>query len=302
MVEMKQSSPVFAMPVLGFGTWMMGGDIKKNPANDDEAEVRAIRRAIAKGVTHIDTAELYAEGHAEKIVGKAMKSTERSQLFIASKVWSANLKYDELIKSAINSLKRLDTEYLDIYYIHGPNPSIPLKETVEAMDTLMRYGLIKNIGVSNFNVALLEEAQSYTKNKIVANQVHYNLVFRRPEVDGVLEYCQKNGIMLVAWRPLQEVVAVAQSVPLLEQIAWKYEKSLAQIALNWLVSQPRVVTISTMRTAQHLQDNLNAVNWKMEDDDVERLRQELPVKLREVEMNFSFVFDKVNMMMERPLL
>lgn len=302
MVEMKQSSHTFALPVLGCGTWMMGGDIKKNPANDDEAEVRAIRRAIAKGVTHIDTAELYAEGHAEKIVGKAMKSAERSQLFIASKVWSDNLKYDELIKSAINSLKRLDTEYLDLYYIHGPSRSIPLKETVEAMDALMRYGLIKNIGVSNFSVALMEEAQSYTKNKIVANQVHYNLVFRRPEVDGVLEYCQKNGIMLVAWRPLQEVVTMAQGVPLLEQLGWKYEKSLAQIALNWLVSQPQVVTISTMRTARHLQENLNAVNWKMEGEDIERLRQELPAKLREVEMNSSFVFDKVNMMMERPLL
>ena len=302
MVEIKQSSPDFAMPVLGCGTWMMGGDIKKNPANDDEAEVRAIRRAIAKGVAHIDTAELYAEGHAETIVGKAIKRTERSQLFIASKVWSDNLRYDELIKSAINSLKRLDTEYLDLYYIHGPSRSIPLKETVEAMDALMRYGLIKNIGVSNFSVALMEEAQSYTKNKIVANQVHYNLVFRRPEVDGVLEYCQKNGIMLVAWRPLQEVVTMAQGVPLLEQLGWKYEKSLAQIALNWLVSQPQVVTISTMRTARHLQDNLNAVNWKMEGEDIERLRQELPAKLREVEMNSSFVFDKVNMMMERPLL
>jgi diketogulonate reductase-like aldo/keto reductase len=302
MVEMKQSGNAFAMPVLGFGTWMMGGNLKRNASNDDDADVRAIRRAIAKGVTHIDTAELYAEGHAEKIVGKAMKSAERSQLFIASKVWSDNLKYDDLIKSAINSLKRLDTEYLDLYYIHGPNRNIPLKETVEAMDTLVKYGLIRNIGVSNFSVALMEEAQSYTKNKIVANQVHYNLVFRRPEVDGMLEYCQKNNVMLVAWRPLQEVVTMAQSVPLLEQMGWRYEKSLAQIAINWLVSQPQVVTISTMRTARHLQDNLNAIDWKMEEQDIERLRQELPAMLREVEMSSSFVFDKVNMMMERPLL
>jgi diketogulonate reductase-like aldo/keto reductase len=302
MVEMKQADNAFAMPVLGFGTWMMGGNLKRNPANDDEAEVRAIRRAINKGVMHIDTAELYAEGHAEKIIAKAIKNCERSQLFIASKVWSDNLKYDDLIKSAINSLKRLNTEYLDLYYIHGPNRNIPLKETVEAMDTLVRYGLIKNIGVSNFSAELMEEAQSHTKNKIVANQVHYNLVFRRPEVDGVLEYCQKNGVMLVAWRPLQEVVTLAQGVPLLEQMCWKYEKTLAQIAINWLVSQPQVVTISTMRTARHLQDNLNAVNWKMDGEDAARLRHELPKMLREVQLNSSFVFDKVNMMMERPLL
>lgn len=290
------------MPVLGFGTWMMGGELKRNPANDDEADVRAIRRAIAKGVTHIDTAELYAEGFAEKIVAKAIKSCQRSQLFIASKVWSDNLKYDDLIKSAINSLKRLDTEYLDLYYIHGPNRNIPLRETIEAMDTLVRYGLIKNIGVSNFDAEQLAEAQALAQNKIVANQVHYNLVFRRPELNGVLDYCQKNGVMLVAWRPLQEVMATAQHVPLLEQMCWKYEKTLAQIALNWLVSQPQVVTISTMRTARHLQDNLGALDWKMEDGDIERLRHELPEMLREVQMNSSFVFDKVNIMMERPLL
>ena len=290
------------MPVLGFGTWMMGGELKRNPANDDEADVRAIRRAIAKGVTHIDTAELYAEGFAEKIVAKAIKNCQRSQLFIASNVWSANLKYDDLIKSAINSLRRLEIEYLNLYYLHGPNRNIPLQETIEAMDALVRYGLIKNIGVSNFDAEQLAEAQSYTQNKIVANQVHYNLVFRRPELNGVLDYCQKNGVMLVAWRPLQEVMATAQHVPLLEQMCWKYEKNLAQIAINWLVSQPQVVTISTMRTARHLQDNLDALNWKMEDDDIERLRRELPGMLREVQMNSSFVFDKVNIMMERPLL
>jgi len=301
-METKQAGENFAIPVLGFGTWMMGGDLKRNPDNDDEADVRALRRAIGKGVTHIDTAELYAGGFVEKIVGKAIKNFERSQLFIASKAWSANLKYDDVIKSAINSLKRLDTEYLDLYYIHEFNREIPLRETLEAMDTLVRYGLIRNIGVSNFNVEQLRAAQACTKHRIVANQVHYNLVYRKPEANGMLEYCRQHGVVLVAWRPLQEVLAAAPEIVLLERMSEKYDKTLAQIALNWLVSQAPVAAISTMRTAAHLRDNLEAVDWKMDERDIERLRRELPQALREKENRAFIVSEKLSRLLELPLL
>lgn len=301
-METKQAGENFAIPVLGFGTWMMGGDLKRNPDHDDEADVRALRRAISKGITHIDTAELYAGGFAEKIVGKAIKNFERATLFIASKVWSDNLKYDDVIKSAINSLKRLDTEYLDLYYIHEFNRAIPLRETLEAMDTLVRYGLIRNIGVSNFNVEQLRAAQACTKHRIVANQVHYNLVYRKPEANGMLEYCRQHGVVLVAWRPLQEVLAAAPEIVLLERMSEKYDKTLSQIALNWLVSQAPVAAISTMRTAAHLRDNLEALNWKMEERDIEQLRRELPQALREKENRASIVSEKLSRLLERPLL
>lgn len=170
------------------------------------------------------------------------------------------------------------------------------------MDTLVRYGLIKNIGVSNFNVEQLREAQSYSKNKIVANQVHYNLVYRKPEANGMLEYCKKNDVLLIAWRPLQEVVAMTPGIPIMESMCEKYDKTIAQIAINWLVAQPQIATITTMRTSRHLHDNLEALAWKMTERDIECLRRELPKALRERELNLAIISEKLSRFLERPMI
>lgn len=266
----------FTMPVYGFGTWMMGGGFNRDPDNDDEADIKAIKTAIEEGITHIDTAESYAEGYAEKLVAEAIKGYDRSKLFLVSKVKPENLKYDDLIRSAKASLERLQTNYLDLYLIHRPNPAIPLKETMRAMDTLVEEGLIKYIGISNFSVATTEEAQSYTKYKIVANQVHYNLKFREPEQSGLLDYCQKKDIMLIAWRPVQKGLLVGKGIQILDEMARKYAKTPAQIAINWLISQPNVVTLSKTTSIAHLKENLGAVGWEMEEEDIEKLRKEFP--------------------------
>ena len=183
---------------------MMGGDYHYDPNNDDEADITAIRAAIEMGITHIDTAERYAERHAEELVGQAIKGYDRTKLFIVSKVSPEHLRYEDVIASAKESLERLQTEYLDLYLVHIPNPEIPIEETMRAMDVLLAKGLVKNIGVSNFTIERPEEAQSHTKNRIVANQLHLNLIFREPERKGLLEYCQKNDVMFVAWRPVQK--------------------------------------------------------------------------------------------------
>ena len=136
--------------------------------------------------------------------------------------------------------------------------------------------LIKHIGVCNFNKEHLAEAQSYTKNKIVCNQVHYNLMFREPEQDGLVEYCQNNDVFLSAWRPigkgnlLEEIPLVAQ------EMCDKYKKTPAQIAINWLVSQPYVITLSKTRHPDHLNENLGALGWQMDSEDIEQLRKEYP--------------------------
>lgn len=265
------------MPVFGMGTWMMGGDVKRDPANDDEADIKAIKTAIGMGITHIDTAEKYAEGYAEWLVGQAIKDYDRSKLFICSKVAESNLRYDDLIKSCKQSLKRLQTNYLDLYMIHAPNPEIPIKETMRAMDLLLEEGLIKNISVSNFSIERTKEAQSYTKNKIVANQLHLNLIFREPERKGLLEYCQKNDIMFIAWRPVQKGLITKKGVyKILDEMCKKYNKTPAQIAMNWLISQPNVVTLSKMRNIKHLKENLGAIGWQMEREDIEKLRSDFP--------------------------
>lgn len=266
----------FEMPIFGMGTWRMGGDYHYDPSNDDEADIRAIRAAIEIGITHIDTAETYAEGHAERLVGQAIKGYDREKLFIVSKVSPEHLRYDDLIASAKGSLERLETDYLDLYLIHHPNPNIRIVETMRAMDALVDEGLVKNIGVSNFTVERLEEAQAHTKNRIVANQLHLNLIYREPERKGLLEYCQKNDVMFVAWRPMQKGLLAKRGIKVLDEMCEKYGRSPAQIAINWLVSQPNVVTLSKMRNVEHIKENLGAIGWQMDEEDIDRLRRDFP--------------------------
>lgn len=277
IIETKNFGNGFSIPVFGIGTWMMGGAFERDPNNDDNLDVQAIKFAISRGVSHIDTAEKYAAGFAEKIVSNAIKGFDRSRLFITSKVWKTNLGYDDLIKAARASLNRLEIEYLDLYFIHWPNGTIPLRETMSAMDALVYDGLVRNIGVSNFTVAQINEAQSYTKNRIVAAQMHYNLAFREPEENGMLEYCQKFDIALISWRPLRDLLSNVYREPVIEQMCQKYRKTAVQIAINWLISQPNVVTISGMRTREHLEENLGALNWRMGDDDIQLLREKVPI-------------------------
>jgi len=264
------------MPIFGMGTWRMGGDYHYDPSNDDEADIRAIRAAIEIGITHIDTAETYAEGHAERLVGQAIKGYDREKLFIVSKVPPEHLRYDDLIASAKGSLERLETDYLDLYLIHHPNPNIRIVETMRAKDVLVDEGLVKNIGVSNFTVERLEEAQAHTKNRIVANQLHLNLIYREPERKGLLEYCQKNDVMFVAWRPMQKGLLTKRGIKVLDEMCEKYGRSPAQIAINWLVSQPNVVTLSKMRNVEHIKENLGAIGWQMDEEDIDRLRRDFP--------------------------
>ena len=201
-IPIKSLHPDFSIPAFGLGSWMMGGKLEKD--NDGVADEKAVREAIDQGITHIDTAELYAAGFAEEIVGNAIAKYDRSKLMIVSKVSSANLHYKNVIESAEKSLLRLKTDYLDLYLVHAANPSIPMKETMDALTEIKRRGMIRNIGVSNFTKERMQEAQSYTKERIVANQVHYNLRYREPELTGLTQYCLENKIILVAWRPISE--------------------------------------------------------------------------------------------------
>lgn len=267
----------FEIQVFGVGTWKMGGDQNYDPSNNDEADIKGIKAAIDAGITHIDTAEVYSQGHAEKLVAKAIKGYDRSQLFIVSKVYRTNLKHDDVLRACQNSLKRLKTDYLDLYLIHAPDPDIPIKETMAAMDKLKAKGLIKNIGISNFNVKRSKEAQAHTQNKIVANQLHLNLIYREPERDGLIKYCQQNDIMFIAWRPVQYgLLAKKGKYQILDEMCKKYQKTPVQIAINWLISQDNMVTLSKMRDTKHLEENLGAIGWEMEKKDIDRLYKEFP--------------------------
>ncbi|HET9946559.1 MAG TPA: aldo/keto reductase [Patescibacteria group bacterium] len=276
VIPTKKLQNGFEMPVFGLGTWQMGGRHEHDLNNNDDADIAAVRQALDAGITHIDTAESYAQGYAEVLVGKAIKPYDRSKIFLASKAHQENLSYERIIHSAKESLKRLQTDYLDLYYAHRFNPDIPLKETMRGMDSLVEEGLIRHIAVSNFTVEQCKEAQSYTKHKIVANQLHLNLQYREAERKGLVEYCQQNDIFFVAWRPLQKGMLLEEKSGVLFEMMQKYKKTAAQIAINWLISQKNMVTLSKMGSKEHLKENLGALGWEMEKEDIARLDKEFP--------------------------
>lgn len=261
------------MPVFGIGTWYMGGTMVADTSKDDE-EVQAIKAALDLGVTHIDTAELYGNGHAEELVAQVVKNKDRSKLFIVSKVWQANLAYEDVLTACRASLDRLQTDYLDLYLIHAPNPAIPPEETMRALDQLKAQGSIKEIGVSNFSVKQLKLAQKLTKNKIVTNQIHYSLAYQ--DWQDVVSYCQENDILITAYRPVERGVLTEPGIKVLDEMCQKYDKTPAQVAINWLISQDNIVTLAKMSHIEHLEENLRVLGWQMEIEDIERLRREFP--------------------------
>ena len=268
-MEYKSLTEEVKIPVLGIGTWGMGGEFSKDYSSDRE-DISALKTAISLGMTHIDTAELYANGHSEELVGQAIRNFNRNNLFITTKVWADHLKYNDLIRAAERSLKRMKINYIDLYLVHWPNPNVPLKETVRALDFLVDKGIAKFIGVSNFSLPLLKETQRYSKNKIVSNQVEYNLLERTPEKE-LLPYCQKEDIMLVAYKPLNRGELAKSNYELMNFLTEKYKKSPAQISLNSLISKPKVVVIPKASTILHLMDNLGAIGWRLEKEDLQKL-------------------------------
>lgn len=275
-IPVKKLKSGFGMPVFGIGTWEMGGEFEHDQDNDDKADVAAIKTAIDLGVTHIDTAEIYADGYAEKLVGRAIKEYDRSKLFIVSKVEPENFGYKKALRSCERSLERLRTSYLDLYLLHWYEEGVSLKETMRALDKLVERGSVRNIGVSNFGVERLKEAQSYSKNKIVCDQVHYNLIVREPERKSLLKYCQKNDIIMTAYRPLEKGGLANDPPRVLREIANKYKKTPAQVAINWLISQKNVVAIAKSRNIEHLKENMGAIGWNMDKKDIGILCRDFP--------------------------
>lgn len=265
------------IPVLGLGTWLIGGATEADYSNDENA-IQAIKKAIELGYYHIDTAEYYGNGHCEELIGQAIKGIDRKSLFITSKVWETNLKYNDVIESAKKSLKRLGTDYIDLYLIHSPSTNIPIEETMKAFDYLVDNKMIKNIGVSNFKVTQLIKAQKHTKHKIVANQIEYSLLTRnKGKYSGninmeseTIPYCQENDIIIMAERPIERGL-ILNSHPLLDKLEVKYNKTKAQIAMNWLISKKNVITIPKSTNENHLKENLGSIGWKIEQEDLKLL-------------------------------
>jgi diketogulonate reductase-like aldo/keto reductase len=265
-LEFHEIIPGVKIPKIGLGTWGMGGKQIEDKTWDEETII-AIRMAIDLGISHIDTAEYYGAGHCEELVGKAIQPYRRESLFITTKVWRTNLHYDNLIKSMKASLNRLRQDYVDLFLIHWPNYQIPLRETMKALERCVEEGYTKYIGVSNFSAKLIQDAQKLLKEQyIIADQVEYSLLDQKPRTN-LLPYLRNTNRILIANSPLAKGILTKINQKTLMDIAEKYMKTPAQIALNWVASQENVVAIPKSTNPIHLLEFVDSINWRLKMED-----------------------------------
>jgi diketogulonate reductase-like aldo/keto reductase len=262
------------IPVLGLGTWGMGGLSSRNIKNDHEA-VTALRLGLQLEMSFVDTAEMYGSGHTEEVVAQALEG-QRDSAFLATKVSGEHLSYDGVLKSCDMSLKRLETKYVDLYQVHWPNSRIPISETMRAMEQLVKDGKIRHVGVSNFSVKQTREAQEALSSvELVSNQVEYSLMERSIEED-LLPFAEQEKITVIAYSPLNRGLIPGNSnseqrMRLMDQIASKYGKTRNQVALNWLIAKEPVVVIPKASNLDHVRENAGAQGWKLFHQDIEAL-------------------------------
>jgi aryl-alcohol dehydrogenase-like predicted oxidoreductase len=278
------------------GTWQAG---KENWTRINDGETtKAIQAALDAGITTFDTAEVYGNGHSERIVGKTLADV-RKQVVIATKVFSNHLKYTQVINACQQSLANLKTDYIDLYQIHWPSGSwgskvIPIEETMQALNELKEQGKIRAIGVSNFSCAQLEETNLY--GRIDSLQPPYSLFWRHVEKDA-MPYCVKNNITQLAYSPMAQGLLTGkfgpdhkfdrgdhrannklfksqiyqraqQALAKLRPIAQRHGVSLGQLALAWVMHQPMTCAIAGARNANQASQNAEAVNITLSEEDL----------------------------------
>jgi diketogulonate reductase-like aldo/keto reductase len=275
MVQRELGKTGIQLPVIGLGTWRYQGG------------VQPLRTGLALGARFIDTAESYG---TEQVVGEAIEEV-RNEIFLATKVAPRHFRYSDVIQSANDSLRRLKTDYIDLYQLHWPNHTIPIKETMRAMEALVDAGKIRFIGVSNFMLRDLQDAQkAMTKYAIASNQVRYNLIDRTIE-SGLLSYCQEHSITVIAHSPLAESprsIRAKDPKDVLGQLAQARSKTTAQIALNWCLSKPGVVAIPKANSSEHVKENVAAFDFQLSAQELQllglkiqfRCRSSLEIELR----------------------
>jgi len=255
------------IPIFGLGTWRMGESARRRAD-----EVAALAHGLSLGVTLIDTAEMYGDGEAERIVADAV-GARRDEVFIVSKVLPENSSRRGTLAACERSLKRLKTDRIDLYLLHWRG-SPPLEETLEAFTSLVAAGKIRHWGVSNFDIGEMSELWERAGGQAVAtNQVIYNLTRRGIEFD-LMPWCRARGIPIMAYSPIEQGRLLDHAA--LRELAKRHDATPAQVALAWLTRQDGIVTIPKTGTRAHVEEDLGALDLNLTRDDLASLDRAFP--------------------------
>ncbi|MGP5513997.1 aldo/keto reductase [Psychrobacter alimentarius] len=245
------------IPVLGLGTWQSTG----------QDCVAVVKKALEMGYEHIDTAQAYDN---EKEVGQGIKQSgvARDKFFLTTKIFPDDMKFqpEKLAEAAKRSLENLDTDYVDLLLLHWPDDRVPLSETIPALCELQKQGLTRHIGVSNFNIADIIEAEKYADVPIVVNQVEFHPFIKQNTLQTFLN---NHHILLEAYSPLARGDVFDNDI--IKEIADKHNVTPAQISLAWILSDKHRVAIPKTSNPDHLQGNLDAIKVELSADELDRL-------------------------------
>lgn len=281
MLKTKNGKPVAS---IGQGTWYLG----ESQRFEDE-EIETLKMGINKGMNLIDTAEMYGSGGAEVLTGKAISSFPREDLYIVSKVYPFNSSKENIIKACSNSLKRLNTSYIDLYLLHWRG-SNSLSEVVEGMEELKERGMIRDWGVSNFDIRDMEELFKVENgDKCLVNQVLYNLDSRGVEF-SLLPWMQERNVVTMAYCPLAQGGKLSKGLlenELVKDIARVHNSSPAQVLLAFLCSKALVVPIPRTKQIEYAIQNAEAMDIKLTKEELDRLDQEFPPPNRKMPLDIQ---------------
>jgi diketogulonate reductase-like aldo/keto reductase len=262
------------IPSIGLGTWELRG----------RTCARIVEQALKLGYRHIDTAQVYEN---EREVGEGLRASgvKRDEVFVTTKVWTTHFAPNDLERSAKESLVKLRTPHVDLLLLHWPNPQVPLSETLGALARAKQMGLARHIGISNFTVALIEEAVAACPEPLVCDQVEYH-----PYLDQakVREACAQNHLALVAYSPVAK--GRIKNDRTLLRIGDRYRKSAAQVCLRWLVQQNACAIPRTSRV-ERLSENIDIFDFALSDDDMAEISQLASAKGRFTDFGFAPKWD-----------
>ncbi|MEM3839018.1 MAG: aldo/keto reductase [Candidatus Micrarchaeaceae archaeon] len=253
------------IPVIGMGTWKL---------EKTSEGIESLKYGIDAGMRFIDTAEMYGN---EEVVGQAIKGIDG--VFVATKVSPDHFHYDDVLKSCDASLKKLGVKQIDLYQLHWPNTGVDIKETMSAMEKLADEGKIRYIGVSNFSIDEMIEAQEAMKRyDIVSNQLEYSIITREIE-SGLLKFCNDVGATVIAYSPLARAKLLDKRyeglLSVLDSIGKQQNKTALQVALNWVISHRGVVAIPKALKKRHILENAGAAEFSLSRRDLGMIAEAL---------------------------